>query len=72
MNKATREFKAKLFALLREYDVEMQVEENTSGYSSEATGVNFFAYTQYDDDGKVKRETIDFTIGTWEDGKERS
>lgn len=65
------EFKGKLFALLREYDVEMQVEEESSGYSSMATGVNFFSYAEYDrENGDLIRESIDFTVGTWEDGKE--
>ena len=65
----SKEFKDKLFALLREYDVEMSVEEDTSGYQSVVTGINFFSYTKYRGDGTIERESVDFTIGAWEDGK---
>jgi len=64
-----KEFKDKLFALLREYDVEMHVEEDTSGYATVVEGINFFSYTKYGSDGEIERESIDFTIGAWEDGK---
>ena len=39
------EFKDKLFALLREYDVEMEVVEEVSGYNTYATGVNFWSFS---------------------------
>jgi len=67
-NAISEQFKAELFALLRKYDVEMEVQEDTSGYQSYATGVNFFSYTQYDDDGNVTRDCIDVNVGKMENG----
>jgi hypothetical protein len=73
MNKTEQEFKAKFFTLLREYNVEMKVEEETSyctGYQSMATGVNFFAYEQYDENHDPMGKSINITIGRWENGQE--
>lgn len=70
MNETTQEFRNKLFALLREYNVEMQVEEDMVGYGNMATGVNFFSYDEWDDAGNVVRPGVNLTIGTYEDGKE--
>lgn len=64
------QFKQELFALLRKYDVEMSVEEDTSGYSFVATGVNFFGYAKWDENHNEVAETINLTLGTWENGKE--
>lgn len=63
------DFKKELAELLRKYSVEMTVEES-HGYDSYATGIGFWAYTQYDADGNVVREAIDFNVGrtaNWED-----
>ncbi len=65
----TEEFKAKFHALLREYDVEMQVVEETKGYYTQVVGVNFWSYTKYGTNGEVVAEGVDYTTGTWEDGK---
>ena len=66
MNQVTQEFRDKLFALMREYGVEMEVVEGTSGYYTECTGVNFFSYTVYGDDHEVVRESVELTLGTYE------
>jgi hypothetical protein len=65
----TEEFKQKLHALLREYDVEMSVVEETKGYYTQVVGVNFYSYTKFGPDGEVVAEAVDYTTGTWEDGK---
>lgn len=64
------QFKQELFALLRKYRVEMSVEEDKRGY---ADAIAFWSYTTWDDtDGEIKilEDKIDFSIGTWTDGKE--
>jgi gamma-glutamyl:cysteine ligase YbdK (ATP-grasp superfamily) len=65
----TEEFKAKFHALLQEYDVEMSVVEETKGYHTQVVGVNFWSYTKYGTNGEVVAEGVDYTTGTWEDGK---
>jgi len=63
------EFKEKLFALLREYDVEMKVEEGfDGGYNVSVEGISFWSDAKYEDGEKV-RDQIDFMVGCWEDGK---
>ena len=62
------EFKEKLFALLREYDVEMKAEEGYSGYATTVEGISFWSDAKWVDGEKV-RDQIDFMLGTWEDGK---
>ena len=69
MNQREQEFQDKLFALLREYNVEMRVEESTNGYYTAAYGINFFAYTTYDREGNEIEPAIDITLGTCENGK---
>lgn len=69
MRKIEEEFKEKLFALLREYDVEMSVEESTRGYYTEVDGIGFFAYEKYDADGNPLGRHINFGLGTRVDGK---
>jgi len=64
------EFRAELFDLLRRYKVEMSVVEEIRGYAPEATGINFWSYTQHDGEGSEIGGMIDLTIGRWEDGKE--
>ena len=54
------EFKQKLFALLREYNVTMTVEDDR---------IDFFAYTEWDEKGDIKNEGINFQT-TYENGKE--
>lgn len=63
------EFKQKLFALLREYDVVMKVEEGYRRYSTTVEGISFWSDPKWDKDGEQIREPIDFQIGPWEDGK---
>jgi hypothetical protein len=57
------EFKQKFFALLREYNVTMEVVEEFCGYNTYASGVEFFSYTEWDENGDVKHESIDFKVG---------
>jgi hypothetical protein len=54
------EFKQRLFALLREYNVTMTVEDDQ---------IDFFSYTEWDENGNVVRESINFQT-RWENGKE--
>ena len=54
------EFKQRLFALLREYDVTMSVEDDQ---------IDFFSYTEWDENGNVVWESINFQT-RWENGKE--
>jgi hypothetical protein len=68
LNRTSREFRDRLFALLREYNVEMEIIEDTSGYYTECTGVNFFSYDEYDDNGDMIRSGVNLNIGRWEDG----
>ena len=63
------EFKGKLFALLREYDVEMKAEEGWCGYATTVEGISFWSDAKYNSDGDKIRDTIDFMVGQWEDGK---
>jgi hypothetical protein len=68
MTTRTEEFKQKLFALLREYEVEMQVEERFCGYTI-IDGISFCASPKWDKEGEQTHEEIDLMLGTWEDGK---
>jgi hypothetical protein len=68
------DFKKELAELLRKHSVEMSVVEDDSGYARGyapyAKGISFWSYTQYDTNGNVVREAIDFEVGrtaTWED-----
>lgn len=54
------EFKQRLFALLREYNVTMTAEDDQ---------IDFFSYTEWDENGNVVRESINFQT-SWENGKE--
>ena len=54
------EFKQKLFALLREYNVTMTVEDDR---------IDFFAYTEWDEKGDIKHDCINFQT-PYENGKE--
>lgn len=61
------DFKKELAELLRKHSVEMSIAENDNGH---AYGIIFWSYTQYDTNGNVAREAIDFTVGcdaNWED-----
>ena len=63
------EFKQKLFALLREYDVEMKVEVDVDGeYMASAQKLIPSTEAIYENGEKVQ-EPIDFQVGVWEDGK---
>jgi len=63
------EFRQRLFSLLCEYNVTMSIVEETVGHSSRVDGINFFAYQQYDDNGNVSVDSIDLTVGCYEDGR---
>ena len=63
------EFKNKLFALLREYNVEMQVEEDNKGYGSIPDGVSFFSPSVWDENFNQIHPVIDFKVGNYENGK---
>ena len=54
------EFKQRLFALLLEYNVTMSVEDDQ---------IDFFSYTEWDENGNVVWESINFQT-RWENGKE--
>ena len=69
MNQREQEFQDKLFALLREYNVEMTVEESVKGYYTSVDGINFHGYQTYDREGNEIEPAIDITLGTWENGK---
>ena len=58
MNQTEKEFKEKLDALLREYSVDIRVEEDHKGDASYIKGINCWSYTRYDDDGNVICESI--------------
>jgi hypothetical protein len=62
MNQTEKEFKEKLDALLREYSVDISVEEEHEGDASYIKGINCWSYTKYDDDGNVIRESINIYI----------
>jgi hypothetical protein len=68
-NNRQEEFKNKLFSLLREYNVEMQVEEEYKGYCSNPNGISFFAYGVYDENSDKIDEGIDFKVGNYVNGK---
>jgi hypothetical protein len=53
------EFKQKLFALLREHNVTMSIEDDW---------IDFFSYAEWDEDGNVVRESIYFQT-RWENGE---
>lgn len=63
------EFKNKLLALLHEYDVEMQVEENTKHYQSYADGISFYSCAKYDRNLNLIESVIDFKLGNYVTGK---
>jgi hypothetical protein len=69
MTARAEEFKAKLFALLREYDVEMRAEEGWCGYATTVEGISFYSSPKWDKDGEKVQDEIDFQLGTWEDGR---
>lgn len=57
------EFKAEMAALLAKYKVMIDVEES-GGYSSMSEAITFFAYTEYDKEGNITADMIDFKVGT--------
>jgi hypothetical protein len=58
------EFKQKLMALLREYNVTMSVEDDRG-----IPKIDFFAYTEWDENDNIKHDCINFQT-TYENGKE--
>jgi hypothetical protein len=68
-NNRQEQFKNKLFALLREYDVEMQVEEKTMHWECYADGISFYSCGRYDADGDCLVDGIDFKLGNYTNGK---
>lgn len=69
MTTRTEEFKQKLFALFREYDVEMEAIEGYCGYSTVIEGVSFYASPQWGADGEKIHDGVDLELGAWENGK---
>jgi len=59
------QFKAEMAALLKKYNVEISVEESDCFWEgATATGIEFWSYAQYDGDGNMTADKIDFTVGT--------
>lgn len=70
MTTRAEQFQAELFQLLRKYDVEMCVEEETKSYATYASGISFFSHAEYDNQTfEQTREEIDFQLGRYVDGK---
>lgn len=57
------QFKAEMAALLAKYKVMIDVEEG-GDYTPMAEAITFFAYTEYDKEGNVTADMIDFKVGT--------
>lgn len=57
------EFKAEMAALLAKYKVMIDVEES-GGYAPMPEAITFFAYTEYDKEGNISADMIDFKVGT--------
>ena len=55
------QFKAEMAAIFAKYKIIMDVEES-GGYSSMAEAVTFFAYTEYDKEGNITADMIDFRV----------
>lgn len=64
------QFKSELFALLRKYQVEMEVVVSSRSYNTSVDGISFYSFAQYDEDGECIADTIDFQVGCWEDGRD--
>lgn len=63
MNDATKDFRKKLFDLLDEHKVEVEVTDDGR--------MEFFSYTQLGRDGYAARATIDFRLDEYFPGQER-
>ena len=57
------EFKAEMAALLAKYKVMIDVEEG-GDYAPLPEAITFFAYTEYDKEGNITADMIDFKVGT--------
>ena len=57
------QFRAEMAALLKKYDVEIDVEES-GGYYPSPSGISFWSYAKYDQEGNVIAGAIDFKVGT--------
>ena len=57
------EFKAEMAALLAKYKVMIDVEEG-GDYAPMPEAITFFAYTEYDKEGNITADMIDFRVGT--------
>ena len=66
MNKTEQAFKEELDALLKKYSVELEIEEE--GNYHYTYSINAFAYSQYDENGDVKNETINLNFGNFYTG----
>ena len=64
------QFKTELAALLQKYQVEMEVQEESMGYSTYATGISFYSPTKYADAGNIIADSINFSVGRWVDGSD--
>ena len=66
MTPISEEFQEKLFALLREYDVEMSVAESHHGFASSVDGVAFYSMPKWNEAGDMVTEEIDCVISKWQ------
>lgn len=57
------QFKAEMAALLAKYKVMIDVEEG-GDYAPMPEAITFFAYTEYDKEGNITADMIDFKVGT--------
>lgn len=68
-NNRQEEFKNKLFALLREYDVTMDVNISHRNFETSVNGIHFSGgRTSYNEKTHEARQEIDFDVDNSEDG----
>jgi hypothetical protein len=69
-NNRQAEFKNKLFALLREYDVTMEVEVSYRNWETSVDGIHFSGgHISHDEKTWEMHQEIDFNVGNYENGK---
>jgi hypothetical protein len=66
-NQRQDEFKNKLYALLREYNITVEVQERYVGYAYLVDGINFYAPPEYNADCNLIHNGIDFNLGNYSD-----
>jgi hypothetical protein len=63
-------FKRRLFDLMLEFDVTMEIEESHRGMECFAVGVTFHGYGTWDDEGNEINPPFTLELGRYENGKE--